>query len=101
MPVTKPALRTVHGPVLETKHGLFALRYAGMGEYRQPLQYWRLNKARNVDEWRAGIATHALPSLNYIYADAAGNIGFVHNGQYPNRREAWTGAACCPATAPT
>jgi acyl-homoserine-lactone acylase len=79
--------------VLETKHGLYALRYAGMGEYRQPLQYWRLNKARNVDEWRAGIATHALPSLNYIYADAAGNIGFVHNGQYPNRREGvdWSG----------
>ena len=87
IPVTKQALRTVHGPVLETKHGLFALRYAGMGEYRQPLQYWRLNKARNIEEWRAGIATHALPSLNYIYADAAGNIGFVHNGQYPNRRE--------------
>ena len=92
IPVTKHALRTVQGPVLETKHGLFALRYAGMGEYRQPLQYWRLNKARNLAEWRAGIATHALPSLNYIYADAAGNIGFVHNGQYPNRREGvdWT-----------
>lgn len=30
-------------------------------------------------------ASHALPSLNYIYGDAAGNIGFVHNGQYPNR----------------
>jgi len=93
IPVTKQALRSVHGPVLETKHGLFALRYAGMGEYRQPLQYWRLNKARNLAEWRAGIATHALPSLNYIYADGAGNIGFVHNGQYPNRREGvdWRG----------
>jgi penicillin amidase/acyl-homoserine-lactone acylase len=93
IPVTKQALRSVHGPVLETQHGLFALRYAGMGEYRQPLQYWRLNKARDLAEWRAGIATHALPSLNYIYADAAGNIGFVHNGQYPNRREGvdWSG----------
>jgi len=93
IPVTKRALRSVHGPVLETKHGLYALRYAGMGEYRQPLQYWRLNKARNLAEWRAGIATHALPSLNYIYADGAGNIGFVHNGQYPNRREGvdWRG----------
>lgn len=93
IPVTKQALRSVHGPVLETKHGLYAIRYAGMGEYRQPLQYWRLNKARTLAEWRAGIATHALPSLNYIYADGAGNIGFVHNGQYPNRREGvdWSG----------
>jgi penicillin amidase/acyl-homoserine-lactone acylase len=93
IPVTKRALRTVHGPVLETKHGLFAIRYAGMGEYRQPVQYWRLNKARTLAEWRAGIAVHALPSLNYIYADRTGNIGFVHNGQYPNRREGvdWSG----------
>lgn len=85
LPVRKAVLRSVHGPVLETKRGVFAIRYAGMGEYRQPVQYWKLDKARNLEEWRAAIATHALPSLNYIYGDAAGNIGFVHNGQYPNR----------------
>ncbi|MFC4441003.1 acylase [Caulobacter henricii] len=85
LPVRKAVLRSVHGPVLETKRGVFAIRYAGMGEYRQPVQYWKLDKARNLEEWRAALATHALPSLNYIYGDAAGNIGFVHNGQYPNR----------------
>jgi acyl-homoserine-lactone acylase len=85
LPVKKAVLRSVHGPVLETDHGVFAIRYAGMGEWRQPLQYWRLNRARTVEEWRAAIATNAIPSLNYIYADKAGNIGFVHNGQYPNR----------------
>lgn len=85
LPVRKAVLRSVHGPVLETDHGVFAIRYAGMGEWRQPLQYWRLNRARTVEEWRAAIATHAIPSLNYVYADKAGNIGFVHNGQYPNR----------------
>ena len=85
LPIRKAVLRSAHGPVLETGHGVFAIRYAGMGEWRQPLQYWRLNRARNVDEWRAAIATHAIPSLNYVYADKAGNIGFVHNGQYPNR----------------
>lgn len=85
LPVRKAVLRSAHGPVLETKSGVFAIRYAGMGEYRQPVQYWKLDKARNLEEWRAAVATHALPSLNYIYGDAAGNIGFVHNGQYPNR----------------
>jgi acyl-homoserine-lactone acylase len=93
LPVKKAVLRSVHGPVLETDHGVFAIRYAGMGEWRQPVQYWRLNHAKTVDEWRAAIATHAIPSLNYVYADAAGNIGFVHNGQYPNRTVAadWAG----------
>lgn len=93
LPVKKAVLRSAHGPVLETPRGVFAIRYAGMGEWRQPLQYWRLNKARTMEEWRAAIATHAIPSLNYIYADKAGNIGFVHNGQYPNRTVAadWQG----------
>lgn len=85
LPVKKAVLHSAHGPVLETDHGVFAIRYAGMGEWKQPLQYWRLNRARTVEEWRAAIATHAIPSLNYVYADKAGNIGFVHNGQYPNR----------------
>lgn len=91
--VTRPVLRSVHGPVLETKSGLYALRYAGMGEARQPLQYWRLNKATNLGEWRAAMALQALPSINYIYADKAGNVGYVYNGMFPNRREGvdWSG----------
>ena len=83
--VAKPVLRSVHGPVMETKAGLFALRYAGMGEVRQPLQYWRLNNAHSAEQWRAAMALQALPSINYIYADRAGVVGYVYNGQFPNR----------------
>lgn len=83
--VSKPVLRSVHGPVMETKAGLFALRFAGMGEVRQPLQYWRLNLARNADEWRAAMALQALPSINYIYADRTGTVAYVYNGLFPNR----------------
>jgi len=84
--VKKPVLRSVHGPVLETKSGLYAIRYAGMGEARQPLQYWRLNKAASRDEWTAAMALQALPSINYIYADETGTIGYVYNGMFPDRR---------------
>ena len=91
--VKKAVLRSVHGPVLETKSGLYALRYAGMGESRQPLQYWRLNRAANLSQWKAAMALQALPSINYIYADEAGNIGYVYNGLFPNRRDGvdWSG----------
>lgn len=85
--VHKPVLRSAHGPVLETDHGVFAIRYAGMGEYRQALQYYRLGKADNSDAWRAAMALNALPSINYIYADETGTIGYVYNGQFPNRRQ--------------
>ncbi|MFZ9127033.1 MAG: acylase [Steroidobacteraceae bacterium] len=89
----REVLRSVHGPVLVTANGHFALRYAGMGEYRQALQYWRLNRARNRQEWQSAMAMLALPSINYLYADEAGNIGYVYNGQFPDRTAGtdWSG----------
>ena len=94
--VKKAVLRSVHGPVLETKSGLYAIRYAGMGEARQPLQYWRLNRAANLAEWKAAMALQALPSINYIYADEGGNIGYVYNGLFPNRRDGVDWSAILP-----
>jgi penicillin amidase/acyl-homoserine-lactone acylase len=90
---TKPVLRSAHGPVLQTDHGSFALRYAGHDEGRQALQYYRLDKARDMAEWRAAMGLQLLPSINYLYADERGNIGYVYNGQYPDRREGvdWKG----------
>ncbi|WP_018147895.1 penicillin acylase family protein [Henriciella marina] len=86
----KRALKsTVHGPVIEAEHGTYAIRYAGRGEIGQLEQYYRLNKARSLDDFMAAMAMNALPSINYIYADRAGNIAFVHNAQYPDRMPGW------------
>jgi acyl-homoserine-lactone acylase len=85
--VHRDVLYSSHGPVLKTDHGVFAIRYAGMNEVRQVMQYFRLNKARDLAEWRAAMALQALPSINYVYADEKGNIGYVYNGQFPLRKE--------------
>lgn len=89
----REVLRSLHGPVMRTGHGVFALRYAGMNEVRQVLQYYRLDKAQNRDQWLAAMRLQALPSINYIYADEHGNIGYVYNGQFPNRKRGvdWSG----------
>ncbi len=94
--VHKKLLWSVHGPVLATDHGVFAIRYAGMGETRQALQYYRLDKASDMAAWRAAMALHALPSINYIYADERGNIGYVYNGQFPDRPAAAAGQSILP-----
>ena len=75
------------GPVLKTERGSFAIRYAGMNDIRPALQYFRLNKAANIDEWRAAMRLQAIPSLNYVYADEKGNIGYIYNGSFPMRKE--------------
>ncbi|HEY2068228.1 MAG TPA: acylase [Rhizomicrobium sp.] len=82
----RPLLFSAHGPVMQTDHGTFAIRYAGMDEVRQVLQYYRLNKARNQGEWLAALRLQATPSINYIYADETGTIGYVYNGQFPQRK---------------
>lgn len=87
--VKRKVLRTEHGPVIEAKHGTYALRYAGMGEIRQLEQYYRLNKARNWTDFHNVMSMNALPSINYVYADKTGNVALIHNGQYPNRVDGW------------
>jgi penicillin amidase/acyl-homoserine-lactone acylase len=84
--VHRDVLYSAQGPVLKTDRGVFAIRYAGMNEVRQVLQYYRLNKARDRDEWLAAMRLQALPSINYIYADEKGNIGYVYNGEFPVRK---------------
>lgn len=91
--VRREVTRSVHGPVVRTDHGVFAIRFAGQGEIRQNGQYFAMNKARNLGEWKAAMAMGVLPSINYVYADARGNVGYVHNGRYPVRKEGvdWSG----------
>ena len=86
-------LFAAQGPVFKTDHGVFAIRYAGMNEVRQLMQYFRLNKARDLNEWKDAMRLEALPSINYLYADEKGNIGYVYNGEFPVRREGinWQG----------
>ena len=86
LPVKRVFYRSEHGPVLKTKQGYFAVRYAGIGDARQVMAYYRLTKARTHAEWRAALALQSIPATNFIYADATGRIDYVYNGLFPRRR---------------
>jgi penicillin amidase/acyl-homoserine-lactone acylase len=83
------AYASVHGPVARTKHGTYAVRYAGMGEGRQLEQYRRMNRAQTFEEWRDAMRMLALPSINFVYADREGHVGMFHNAKLPIRKEGW------------
>ncbi len=91
--VKRDVLYSVHGPVLETDHGSFAISYAGMGEIRQSIQYLAMNKAKTREQWMDAMRLQALPSINHVFADDKGNIGYLHNGQFPVRKAGvdWSG----------
>lgn len=85
VPVPKTVEHSVHGPVVRNDSGAFALRYAGQGDVRQVMQYYRLVKARTWDEWRDAMRLQAIPATNFIYADNTGRIAHVYNGLFPRR----------------
>lgn len=85
----REVLTSAHGPAIRTETGTYAIRYAGMGAIRQTEQRMRTAKARNWDEFYAAMAIHAVPALNYVYADKDGVVALIHNGQYPARAAGW------------
>jgi penicillin amidase/acyl-homoserine-lactone acylase len=92
-PVSREVLRSVHGPVIRGPQGVFAVRYPTSGGVRQLAQNYAMNKARTLAEWKAAMALQAVPSVNYIYADEKGNIGYLSNGIYAERKAGvdWSG----------
>ena len=78
---------SVHGPILETKNGVYAIRYAGMSDIKQVDQWYKLNKSNNLEEWLNAMKLRSIISFNAIYADAKSNILFLHNSSSPLRNE--------------
>ena len=89
IPYPQVAYRSIHGPVIINDSGAYALRYAGIDELDMLTQYYRINKATSFDEWQAAMAGQGVPATNFVYADAAGNIGLYYNAMFPDRPEGY------------
>ena len=87
--VERELLWSVHGPVVRRPHGTYAIRYGGMGEIRQVEQWYRMNKAKNFDEWMDAVRIRGLSSFNIGYADREGNIYYAYNARLPIRAEGY------------
>lgn len=86
VPIPRDIYRSEHGPVIVNDKGAFAIRYAGMDVIKGPEQYYRIQKARNYDEWVGAMQTGGTPATNFIYADKTGRIGFFYYALHPNRK---------------
>ncbi|RZV34809.1 MAG: acylase [Sphingomonadaceae bacterium] len=96
LPVQQTVHRSVHGPVIVNDKGAFAIRYGGIDSVDQLDAYYRLNKASTLEEWQAILARMDIPSTNFLYADAAGNIAYVYNAAIPDRPEGYNWRGVLP-----
>ena len=93
LPIPRTVYRSRHGAVILNDLGGFAIRHAGIGEVGQIEQYYRLNKARDIAEWQAIMATQQVPATNFVYADKAGHVAMIYNAKFPDRAKGfdWKG----------
>lgn len=83
--------RTVHGPVVsefkKIKDAVVTMHWAGNYFSNELATMYRLNRARNFDEFRAALRTFTSLSQNVAYADVRGNIGIVCAAGIPIRKK--------------
>ena len=88
---------TRHGPVLSDIDAdlaalagpgkAMALAYTGLGAQDTTAEsFLRVNAAQNWDAFLAALRLFQTPTQNFVYADVAGDIGFVSAGLVPLRK---------------
>ncbi len=83
-------LRTEYGPVVARvdANTLVAVQIARMQEGGALQQWYAMNRATTLEEFRGALANAALVGLGTVYADAAGSIYYVHGSAVPRRNTA-------------
>jgi len=91
--VNREVLYSIYGPAMRVDDQVFAIRYAGIGEFRQIEQWYHMGRAQNLDKFKAAMRIHALAMFNTGYGDRDGNIFYVYNALLPERADGhdWSG----------
>ncbi len=99
-PVEMELRFTRHGPVIHQdtkKHLAFALKWAGSepggAAYLGGLA---VSRAQNRNEFLKALESWKIPSLNFVYADKDGDIGWVAAGAAPIRQKGHHGLLPVP-----
>ena len=92
-PLEKIVRATRHGPVISdfTAPGskeILSARWVAQEPSREFQSLYSLNCARDWRQFEDALRFHATPSLNFVYADREGNIGYALAGKIPRRATA-------------
>ena len=79
---------TRHGPIVFEADGKrYALRWTALDPTKNRFEIWHsLNHARNWKEFKAALEHFTAPTMNIVYADVDGHIGYHAAGVIPIRK---------------
>jgi len=82
---------TVHGPIMTQAGQTTSVDWMGNVPSPDLQAMLTVNQSSDFAQFKAALANWHAPSQNFVYADAAGNIGAISAGYYPQ-----VAAACQP-----
>ncbi len=68
------------------KDKLLTFKWTGFELSDEINAFYKINTAKNWDEFKSGLKDFSVPAQNFIYADTAGNIGYKAAGKIPIRK---------------
>ncbi|HVL68675.1 MAG TPA: penicillin acylase family protein [Vicinamibacterales bacterium] len=81
-------LDTHLGPVIyRTGNRVFSVKSTRLEAFQYFYGFYLLSRARTLKEWMAALEFNHVPTSNFTYADADGNILYFWNGRVPVRPE--------------
>lgn len=90
-PIEKVIRHTRHGPVISdfnemaSAGEILSVRWSAHEPSAESHSLYGVNHATNWQEFLESLRHHGAPSLNFVYADRAGNIGYTLAGNIPLR----------------
>ncbi len=85
--VKRMAYWSKYGPTLKSEEGnYFAIRSAPIFNIKAPEQWYKMNKAQNLNEFKQALEWDGLTYFNITYADKDDNVLYLCNGQFPKRQ---------------
>jgi penicillin G amidase len=79
---------TRHGPIILEEAGKrYALKWTAFDPKNNEFEvFFRLNRAKDWNEFKSALRTYGGATQNFVYADAKGNIGWYAAGRIPIRK---------------
>lgn len=87
-PVRKVTYWSKFGATLKSPNGnYYAVKFAANEKIRAGEQWYRMDKAKNFDEFYEALQMESISMFNIIYADKDDNVMYLNNAVVPRRRQ--------------
>ena len=94
--VKRKYFESIYGPTLKNKNGFYSVRTASLFHVRGLEQWWKMNKAKDFNEFYSILKMNQIPGYNIGYADKNDTIFYISNGIIPKRNNSYNWTSIVP-----